>query len=109
MSNDNTGNNLGKQKLMLKASAILKYFLNTDEKIDTLIMCKPSNIELMCYDQSLYEALGSLKEYDEFNFRRLVKFLESVDIVSFAKNTNRSKPVLSEKRVEQLRKEALTK
>ena len=94
---------------MLKASAILKYFLESDEEIDTLISCKTDDIELMCYDVSLYEALGSIKDYDEFNMRRLVKFIESVDIISFKKNVNPEKPVLTHERVEELRKEALKK
>jgi len=98
-----------KQKSMvLKASAILKYFLGTDDKIDTLIKCKPDNVELNCFDQSLYEALGSLKDYDEFDFRKLVKFLESVDIVSYKQNVQ-ERPILTDERVEELRQEALKK
>ena len=99
-----------KQKSMiLKASAILKYFLGTDDKIDTLIKCKPDNVELSCFDQSLYEALGSFKDYDDFDFRKLVKFLESVDIVSFKNTVNKKRPILTDKRVEELRQEALKK
>ena len=105
----NVDENTGEQKSMiLKASAILKYFLGTNDKIDTLIKCKPSNVDLSCFDQSLYEALGSLKEYDDFDFRKLVKFLESVDIVSFKKNV-KERPILTDKRVEELREEALKK
>lgn len=95
-----------KKNMLLKASAILKYLLDTDDKIDTLISCKPSGFEIMCYDQSLYEALGSIKDSDQFNFRKLVKFIESVDIISYKKNLHRQKPVLTDKRVDQLRKEA---
>ncbi|MBS1266878.1 MAG: hypothetical protein MAG795_00847 [Candidatus Woesearchaeota archaeon] len=98
---------MGKQKSMfLKASAIIKYFLGTNDEIETLIMCKPTNVELVCYDQSLYEALGSIKDKDEFNFRKLVKFLESVDVVSFKKNLKKEKPLLTDKRVKELRKGA---
>ncbi len=101
--------NTGKQRnIVLKASAILKYFLGTDDEIDTLIKCKPSNVELSCFDQSLYEALGSLKNYDDFDFRKLVKFLESVDIVSYKSNVQ-ERPILTEERVEELRQEALKK
>ena len=99
--------NTEKQRsMLLRASGILKYLLGTDDKIDTLIKCKPENVTVTCYDQSLYEALGSLKDNDEFNFRKLVKFLESVDIISFRKNVNPTKPLLTEERVEKLRKEA---
>lgn len=104
----NIGNEAGKQKMILKASAILKYFLGTDDKIDTLIKCKPSNIELICYDQSLYEALGSLKDYDGFDFRKLVKFLESVDITSYKEKFD-TKPILTDERVDELRTEVLKK
>ena len=96
------------KSMVLRASAILKYFLGSDDKIDTLIKCKPSNVELTCFDQSLYEAIGSLKDYDEFDFRKLVKFLESVDIVSYKKNV-KERPILTDKRVEELRQEALKK
>lgn len=97
-----------KKSMVLKASAILKYFLGTDDKIDTLIKCKPDNVELTCFDQSLYEALGSLKDYDEFDFHKLVKFLESVDIVSYRSNVQ-ERPILTDERVEELRQEALKK
>ncbi len=99
-----------KQKSMfLKASAILKYLLGTDDEIETLIMCKPANVELVCYDQSLYEALGSLENQEEFNFRKLVKFLESVDVVSFKKNLQKDKPLLTDKRVSELRENLVKK
>jgi hypothetical protein len=101
-------NNEGKQKMILKASAILKYFLGTDDKIDTLIKCKPDNVELMSYDQSMYEALGSLKDYDGFDFRKLVKFIESVDIISYREKYGK-RPILTDERVDELRKEALKK
>ena len=101
--------NVSNRSMLLKASAIVKYFLGTDDEIDTLITCKPSNVELSCYDQSLYEALGSLTDYDDFNFRKLVKFLESVDIVSFKRQLRKPRPLLTDKRVEELRKDALKK
>lgn len=107
--NTNPNRTMSSKSMMLKASAILKYLLQSDEQIDTLITCKPSNVELICYDQSLYEALGSLKEYDNFNSRRLVKFIESVDIISFKKNMRQQRPVLTDERVEKLRSEALKK
>ncbi len=99
----------GTKSSMLSAEAILSYFLGTNEEIDTLIKCKPSSIALVCLDQSLYEALGSLKDYDEFNFRKLVKFIESVDIISFKENFRKPRPLLTEARVEELRNKALSK
>lgn len=94
---------------MLKAEDILAYLLGTDEALDTLIKCKPSGIDLVCYDQSLYEAMGSFKDYDEFNFRKLVKLIESADIISFKAALRRPRPVLTEPRVEELRQRALAK
>jgi hypothetical protein len=104
------GNVTGNRKetsLMLNSDSILKYFLGTDDQIDTMITCKPSSIELVCFDQSLYEALGAVKDYDDFKFRKLVKFLESVDIISYKKNLGKPKPVLTDEKVEELRKLAL--
>jgi hypothetical protein len=99
----------GPNSTVLQADGILKYFLGTDDDIDTLIKCKPSSVELVCLDQSLYEALGSLKDYDEFDFRKLVKFLEAVEIISYKFNLKRGRPVLTETRVEELRTAALAK
>ena len=94
---------------MLKAEDILAYLLGTDDQLDTLIKCKPSDIDLVCYDQSLYEALGSFKDYDEFSFRKLVKLIESADIISFKAGLHQLRPVLTDARVEELRQKALAK
>ncbi len=93
----------------LKAEDILSYLLGTDEELDTLIKCKPSDTDLVCYDQSIYEALGSFKDYDEFNLRKLVKLIESADIISFKAALRQPRPVLIEQRVEELRRKALAK
>jgi len=94
---------------MLKAEDMLAYLLGTDDALDTLIKCKPSDIDLICYDQSLYEALGSFKDYDDFNFRKLVKLIESSDIISFKASLHQVRPVLTEQRVEELRQKALAR
>jgi hypothetical protein len=96
------------RRKLLKASAILRYFIGGDDQLETLIMCKPSDIGLFCYDQSLYEALGSLRDYDEFDFRKLVKFIESVDVISYKAHFRMNeRPILTEGRVEVLRSKAL--
>lgn len=107
----NAGAKIAQQRkgIMLKAEDILAYLLGSDDQLDTLIKCKPSGVDLICYDQSLYEALGSFKDYDEFSFRKLVKFIESTDIVSFKNTLHQPKPVLTEVRVEELRQKALAK
>jgi|SRR3989344_4883729 len=98
-----------KQTMHIKTPKILKFFLGTDEDTDTLIMCRNSEIDLVTYDYELYEALGSIKEYDNFQLNRLIKFLESVDIVSYRKNAGKEKPILTHEKVEDIRKEALKK
>lgn len=93
-----------KQRMMLKAEAILKYLVGSSDKIETLVMCKPNDIDLVAYDQSLYEALGSLKvEEKEDAIRKLTKLLESVEIVSFKEKTKTQRSILTEQRVEELR------
>ena len=102
-------NGIQKQKLYLKAEAILKYFLGTSDRIDTLVMCRNNEIDLVTTDQDLYEALGSLKDYDNFNQRKLVKFLEVVEIGSLKRVKGMERTILSHERVEELRKIALKK
>lgn len=103
------GNSMSrKQQRYLTAEAILRYLLQTDDSIDTMIKCNPSDVRLVTTDQSLYEALGSVKNYDDINLRNLIKFLEVVDIVSFREKIRKPRKILSEKRVEELRKQALS-
>ena len=105
----NDENGIPKQKLYLKAGAILKYFLGTSDKIDTLVMCRNNEIDLVTTDQDLYEALGSIKDYDNFNQRKLVKFLEVVEIGSLKRVKGMERTILTHERVEELRKLALKK
>lgn len=106
-----TATNIPQQRrsIMLKAEDILAYLLGTDDQLDTLIKCKPTGIDLLCYDQSLYEALGSLKDYDGFSFRKFVKLIESADIISFKNSLHQPRPVLTDERVEELRQKALAR
>ena len=93
----------------LTAEAILRYLLEADDAIDTLIKCKPGGVSLISTDQSIYEALVSVKDYDSVNLRNLVKFLEVVDIVSYQEKFGQRRSILTERRVEELRKMALSK
>lgn len=86
-----------KQTYYLTSEAILKYFLNKSEQIDTLILCKGTEVNLTTTDFNLYEALGSIEERDNFNINKLIKFLEAVHIESG------SKRVLTHERVNELR------
>ena len=110
MSNTEDGRkNVQKQSMYVNSSALLKFFLGTDDTIDTLIKCKGTEIDLMTSDYDLYEALASLRECDDFRTNKLVKLLEVIDVVSFRKNKRMDKPVLTHMRVEELRALAMKK
>ena len=96
-----------KHRHLLKAEDILRYLIANDEKVDTHIMCKPNNIDLITTDYSLYEAMGSIKPYDEFKLNKLTKLLEVVDITTYRHANRKEKPILKDERVEELRKLAL--
>jgi hypothetical protein len=86
----------------LGAGDILKYFLGSDDNIDTLIKCKIAEDRIVTADSELYEAFGSIKDYDNFKLPVLVKFFESVEINPAKKN------ILTHEKVEELRKLALS-
>ncbi|MBW2997566.1 hypothetical protein KY349_04465 [Candidatus Woesearchaeota archaeon] len=86
----------------LEADRILRYLIGNDEKLETLIICNPYKQRFMTTDQEVYHALGSIKEYDEFNLKKLSKLFEMVSIRTVAR-----KQVLTDEMVEELRAEAL--
>lgn len=86
-----------KQAYYLTSEAILKYFLGTSDNIDTLIMCKGTEVNITTTDLNLYEALGSIEKRDKFNVNKLIKFLEVVHVEAGVKK------VLTHERVEELR------
>jgi hypothetical protein len=86
----------------LLPSAILRYLIGKDDEIDTLIMCRSSEVKLVTSDKAIYEALGSVKEYDDFRLPKLVKLFEVAKIQSA-----KEKPILTDKRVEEIRASAL--
>ncbi len=92
-----------KQKMFLKAAAIFKY-LTGDDKLHTLVTTKNTEVDLITTDQSLYEAIGSVKDRDEININLLVKLLEVTQIVPYEQATKNSRRILTEERVEQIRK-----
>ncbi len=103
-----SSNLIEKQRMFLNSESLLKYFLGTDEHIDTLITCKGSQFNLTTYDYNLYEALGSLKPYDNFQPNKLVKLFEVVKVLPYEDYTGRSKHILTHERVDELRKKALS-
>ena len=92
-----------RQKLYLKAESILKYLTSNSEKLDTLIMCKSSEIDLTTTDQSLYEAIGSIDDKNKIDYNRLVKLLEVVEITPFRQLMKKERTILKEERVSELR------
>jgi len=103
----NVGPQQGGPRQMLSAEAILRYLITEDEKMDTTIMCKPANLQLITTDHNLYQALGSIKEYDEFKLNKLTKLLEVTDVIPYKQANRKEKPVLKDQRVEEIRKVAL--
>ncbi|TKJ17888.1 hypothetical protein CEE44_05200 [Candidatus Woesearchaeota archaeon B3_Woes] len=96
-----------KQKYFIKAEKILKYLITDDDETDTLITCKSSEIDLVTSDYDVYQALASIKEYDNFNLNKLKKLFEVVEIVSYAQNMKKGKPILKDEDVKILRKSVL--
>ncbi|GIU69476.1 MAG: hypothetical protein KatS3mg002_0712 [Candidatus Woesearchaeota archaeon] len=90
--------NDSKQTYYLTSEAILKYFMSNSEHIETLILCKGTEINIATTDFNLYEALGSIENRDNFSLSKLIKFLEVVKIEPAPKK------ILTHERVEELRK-----
>jgi DNA polymerase III sliding clamp (beta) subunit (PCNA family) len=97
------------QKFFIKSEIILKYLITEDDATDTLITCKSSEIALMTTDYDIYKALASVKNYDNFNFNKLKKLFEVVEVVSYAQHTRTPKPILKDDEVEKIRKLAIGK
>lgn len=108
MKTDIKNENLQKQTIYLNSEAILKYLLGTDEHIDTLITCRGNELNMVTTDFEIYEAIGSLKNYDNFKINKLVKLFEVIDIKSHNDRIG-EKNILKHERVEELRKLALKK
>ena len=98
----------GENAYFLNADVILKFLIEEDDKLDTLLIYNP-NKQLVTSDYAVYEALASSKPYDNMNINKLKKFFEVVDVISYRTANNKDKPQLTEERVEQIRKAALTK
>lgn len=94
-------NKITKKTYHLLPQLILRYLICNDEKVDTLIMCKSSEMNLMATEQDIYEAMGCVKQYDNFKLNKLTKFFEVVSIRSTRKK------ILTDERVAELRKIAL--
>ncbi len=95
-----------KQKMYLRAEAILKYLMGQEE-LHTLITTKHTEVDLVTTDQSLYEALGSIKNREEIDINLLVKLLEVTTVNSFKDMMKKDRSILTNERVEELRKKII--
>ena len=93
----------------LTAETLLKYLLGTSERIDTMITCKKPSAVLMTTDNELYQAFGSLKNYDSVNRAKIAKLFEAVDVFSYKAHKKAEKKILTHQRVEELRTNTLKK
>jgi len=98
-----------KRTVYLNSEVLLKFFLGADDEVDTLIKCRGTEVDLITYDNDLYEALGSIKPYDNFQLQKLIKLIEVLDILSYRKNFGKEKPILTHEKVDELRTAVLKK
>lgn len=89
------------KKRHLSSAEILRYLITPDDEMESLILCKSTEIPLTTTDQEIYEALGSIKPYDPFKLNKLAKLFEVTEIQPVKKT------ILREEHVEELRKLAL--
>lgn len=92
-----------KKRIILRPEHILRFFIGDDPQMDDLIIFHNEKYDLTASDAGLYQALGSIKEYDNFNRAKMVKFLEAVSIIPARKM------LLTHERVSELRSLALKK
>lgn len=102
MSQNNNRMARPRQRLFLPAHMILRYLITGEDRIDTLICCRSSTIELVTYDHELYKAVGSIRESDNLVKNKLTKVLEVVSVFPTGR-----KGVLTEDTIEKIRKKAL--
>ncbi|MGM5488746.1 MAG: hypothetical protein ACQESG_07385 [Nanobdellota archaeon] len=93
-----------KQSMYLTAEAIYKYLMSLDESIETLIMCKSGTIKLLTTDQSLYEAMGAIEDRQAIDYNKVVKLLEVTEIRPFRVAMKKERPILTEDRVNEIKK-----
>lgn len=91
------------QKRHISSTEVLRYLITEDEHLENLIIFRSTEIPLTTTDQEVYEALCSIKPYDQFKINKLVKLLETTEIQPVAKH------ILKDEHVEELRKLALAK
>ena len=106
-NNHNSNNIRRKKSITLSSENILAYLITEEDKINTLILCKGSEYDFITTDHAVYEALGAVKPNDDFKLNKLTKFFEVVKVVAYANVFRKEKPILTEKRVEDLRNKTM--
>ena len=92
-----------RKRVYLTPEAILRYLITDNEALDTLIMCTSAEVDIYTTDRDVYEALGSIRPYDTFKLNKLTKLFEVVEVLKARKG------ILTDKRVDDVRKLALMK
>ena len=92
-----------RQKSYLKEEAIYRFLLGLDDALDTLIMCKSSEVELVTTDQSIYEAIGAVEDKTKINLNKLTKLLEVAEVLSFKESMKKQRKILTNERASQIR------
>ena len=86
--------NSKKSGYFLSPVAIIRYLMDKDDHLDTLISCATPSQNLFTTDQSLYEALVSIPR-DKININRLIKLIEVSTIISHKYNFSSARRILS--------------
>ncbi len=98
---------MDKEQIFLDSAAIMRFFLELDDSLDTLVLCKPRHIQLIATDQGIYEALASIEDRKSINYNKLVKFFEAVDIIPFSYYFKQPRKIITLEDAKSLREKAL--
>lgn len=91
-----------KQKYYLRAEDIIAFLLDKGDKLDNFILCRNFSGDLITSDQSLYEAIGSIREKQMINYNKLVKLLEMVEVMPYSQMSGRQRHILTQKRADEI-------
>jgi hypothetical protein len=101
---DTQGSVEQRRHVALNAATILRYLIGDDDALETAIICKQPGVEFITTDQDIYDALACIRQYDTLKLPKLVKLLEVTKVSPAV-----GRKILTEERLDSLRKEALSK
>lgn len=96
-----------KKEIFLDAETIFRFLSEIDDDLDTLVLCKPSNIKLIATDQGLYEALASVENRKNVNYNKIVKLFENVEILPYSYYFDKPRKAITLERAEEIRRKAM--